>query len=281
MKVDRKELALALAMTPGIGGKTLTRIMAHNDLMHRGAEGMLRLSAEGLREEYRLTAKVAERLAASGMATLRSVRPLRDRLESLGVSLVTAADASYPSLVEAFDPDPPGVLFLYGNLKLLEAKTFCVLSSRNTSRAGLDLVERLAEERVLAGETLVGGHDTPEYQRSAVVPLRWGAPRVLCFDRGLFQALGSELQDEPFRAARLWRFRFDPKTDLAISPFRPEAKFIGVNNQVRDRLIASLSHRLEFVEVKPGGNMERLARMASKAGREVRLVGRDDASALP
>ena len=116
------------------------------------------------------------------------------------------------------------------------------------------------------------GHDRPEYQRSAVVPLRWGAPRILCLDRGLFQVLGDDLKNEAFRAARLWRYEFDPSTDLVISPFRPESGFIGVNNQVRDRLVASLSHRLTFVNVRPDGNMEKLARTAEKAGRQVTVV---------
>jgi predicted Rossmann fold nucleotide-binding protein DprA/Smf involved in DNA uptake len=93
-------------------------------------------------------------------------------------------------------------------------------------------------------------------------------------DRGLFRALGEDLNQEPFRAARLWRYQFDPLTDLAISPCRPELGFAGLNNQVRDRLIASLSDRLDFVEVNPGGNMEKLARQALAAGRKVRVSDR-------
>ena len=126
------------------------------------------------------------------------------------------------------------------------------------------------------GEVVVSGHDTPEYQRSALVPLRWGAPRILCLDRGLFPALGENLTEEPFRAARLWRYQFDPKTDLVVTPFRPESNYPkkSANNKTRDRLIASLSMRLDFVEVAPGGNMEALARMAIKAGRSVRVSDR-------
>jgi len=190
------------------------------------------------------------------------------------VSMLTSVDAHYPRLIEEFDADPPGVLFLYGNKKLLEAKTFSVLSSRNTLPASLELIEKLTEEGVLNGEILVTGHDTPEYQRSAIVPLRWGAPRILCLDRGLFKVLGDDLKDEAFRAARLWRYQFDPGTDLAISPFRPDADFIGINNKIRDRLVGSLSRRLDFVQIAEGGNMLRLARQALKAGRPVRVSDR-------
>jgi predicted Rossmann fold nucleotide-binding protein DprA/Smf involved in DNA uptake len=52
-----------------------------------------------------------------------------------------------------------------------------------------------------------------------------------------------------------------------VSPFRPDTKFIGVNNKVRDRLIASLSDRIDFVEVSDGGNMAKLQSQARLTGR--------------
>jgi DNA processing protein len=257
-----------------MGGRSVTRVLARNELLGRSPEEFLDLSPEAYREEYRLSKRAVENLAGGSATLTESVREVERRLNGLGVTLVTSADAHYPALVEEMDPDPPGVLFLYGNGRLLESRTFCVLSSRNARPADLDLIEKLTEEAVLEGEVLVTSHDKLEYQRSAVVPLRWGSPRILCLDRGLFQVLGPDLKDEAFRAARLWRYEFDPSTDLVVSPFRPEASFIGVNNKVRDRLVACLSRRLDFVHIAEGGNMAELARLAMKAGRPVRVSDR-------
>ncbi len=274
MKLPSRTFSLFLAMTPGIGGKSVTRILARNGLLGRTPNQFLDLSAEALREEYRLSAKAATALTTNVKHTLPEVAALEERLSGLGVALVTAADAHYPALIEEMDPDPPGVLFLYGNVKLLETNTFCVLSSRDSRPTELDMIEALTEKGVLAGEILVSGHDKPEYQRSAIVPLRWGSPRILCLDRGLFTVLGEQLKDEAFRAARLWRYQFDPTTDLVVSPFRPDADFAMANNRVRDRLVACLSRRLAFVQIAEGGNMERLARLALKAGRQVEVSDR-------
>jgi predicted Rossmann fold nucleotide-binding protein DprA/Smf involved in DNA uptake len=271
MSLPRRTFALHLAMTPGIGGRTVTRILARNELVGRSSDEFFKLSPEALQEEYRLNKKSTAALAT---AKLSETKKLEEQLSGLGVSLITAADAHYPALVEEFDPDPPGVLFFYGNTRLLEAKTFCVLSSRDSRAADLELIEKLTEEGVLNSEVLVTGHDRPEYQRSAVVPLRWGSPRILCLDRGLFKVLGEDLKNEAFRAARLWRYQFDPATDMVISAFRPHADFIGVNNQVRDRLVASLSRRLDFVIVNEGGNMDKLVRLALKSGRLTRISDR-------
>lgn len=259
-------------MTAGIGGRSVTRVVTRLGLIGMQPEAFLKLSPEAWKEEFRLTKRGCESLASAGEGGLAATALLQRRLDGLGVSWVTAADAHYPSLVEQLDPDPPGVLFLYGNLKLMEAKTFAVMSSRGTLPKDLERIERLAEEGVLGGEVLVSGHDRPEYQRSAVVPLRWGAPRILALDRGLFKVLGENLRDEAFRAARLWRYEFDPKTDLVVSPFRPDAGFIGVNNQVRDRLIGCLARRIDFVSVAANGNMARVAKLALKAGRPVRVA---------
>jgi predicted Rossmann fold nucleotide-binding protein DprA/Smf involved in DNA uptake len=271
VSLDHRTFALHLALTPGIGGKSVTRVLARNTLLGRTPLQFLALTPESWREEYRLSAKATENLRTRKDA-LRETSDLERRLEGLGVTLVTMADAHYPAMIEQFDPDPPGVLFLYGNQRLLNAETFCVLSSRNARLAQLDWIERLTEAAVLDGKILVTGHDRIEYQRSAVVPLRWGAPRILCLDRGLFRVLGEDLRNEAFRAARLWRYEFDPLTDLVVSPFRPEADFIGVNNQVRDRLVASLSSSLAFVHISEGGNMDKLARTGLKCKRTVRIV---------
>jgi len=263
-----RSLSLHLALTPGIGGRTVARVVARNELLGRTPVQFLKLAPEVWREEYRLTAKTADNLFTAKTSDTEAAE--RD-FAAKGLGWITAADAHYPERLEEFDTDPPGVLFVYGNQRLLSSDTFCVLGSRGTTPAGLDQIESLTESGVLAGEVLVSGHDRPEYQRSAVVPLRWGSPRILCLDRGMYEVLGPDLKSEAFRAARLWRYEFDPKTDLVVSPFRPSAGFHGVNNQVRDRLVAGLSRRIDLVNVAPKGNMERIGKMALKCQRPLRV----------
>lgn len=270
-----REFALTLALTPGCGGKTTARILSRNELLSRSPQEFFALPEESLIEEYRLPMKLAKHLANRPKEEIREQQAMRKRLDELGVVWCTVLDAGYPALVDQMDPDPPGVLFLYGNTKLLESATFAVLSSRKGMRSDLDQIESLAEEGVLKGQVLVAGHDTTEYQRAAVVPLRYGSPRILCLDKGLFPVLGHDLSQEAFRSARLYRYQFDAKTDLVVSPFRPESEFIGVNNRLRDKLVACLASRLDFVKVAPGGNMEKLLKLACKAGRPVRVSDRN------
>lgn len=272
MNWPRSTFILHLSRAPGLGGKTLLRVLARNDLLGRTSVEFLSLSKANLIEEYGLREKAADWI--SGRKFERATFELKDKLDKLGVFLAASTDAHFPVRIEQFDPNPPPLIYLYGNGNLLKTKTFSVLASRGAPPAVRIAIEQWTESAVLAGETLVSGHNTNEYQASAIVPLRWGSPRILVFDRGIFPVLGEDLRSEPFRAARLWRFQFDPHTDLAISPFPPFGSFLGVNNQIRDRLIASLSDRIDFASITPGGNMETLARLALKAGRPVRVSDR-------
>lgn len=273
---SRRRLTLALALTPGIGGRSITRILTRIDLLGHSIKDFLACPAETLPDRYRMPKRAAAFWTDKKGEMLEDAEIMQNRLDPLGVSLMTAADAHYPRQIELFDPDPPGVLFLYGAQRLLESRTFCVLSSRQSSDTALREMEAIVEERVLTGQTVVTGHDTPEYQRAAVVPLRWGAPRVLVLDRGLFKVLGDDLRQEPFRAARLWRHEFDPRTDLVISTINPLRDYHPNSNRIRDRLIASLCQEIDCMEVREGGNMHRLAVQALKAGRPVRVSPRAD-----
>jgi DNA processing protein len=173
--------------------------------------------------------------------------------------------------VELMLDDPPGVLFVYGNLRLLDSRTFGVFASRQAGERALLQTEQLAEEGSLQGEVLVSGHTTPEYQRAAVVPLRWGAPRILVLDMGMRAALGDDLKEEPFRLARLWRYQFDPGTDLVVSTQPPDRSYHRNSNRIRDRLAAGLCARLDFPHLAPGGNMHQIALAALRSGRPVRI----------
>lgn len=271
MQPSRRTLVLALAQTRGIGGKTITRILTRLALSSESTAQFLALSAESLQEEFKIPQKTAIRWTENCHSLIAQAEKELARLDGLGVRIATAADPHYPRRLDEFDVSAPGLVYLYGNLALLERETVSVVSSRNPPFGTLDLMERAAEQHVMAGKVLVSSHDTEPYQRAAVVPLRWGAPRIMVLDSGLFDCLGPELRDEPFAAARLWRFQFDPRTDLAISAVSPRSGYHQNSNRIRDQIVFGLSLQVDIAWCAPGGNMESLAKLALKAGRKVRL----------
>ena len=137
-------------------------------------------------------------------------------------------------------------LWLYGNVRLLHSKLCCI--ERAFGRGpwdfdALSIIEQETETRILNAEVLVCGVHNEAHQRAAIVPLRWGAPRIVVFSGGVRFHLGENLLEEPFRAGRLWRYQWDPKTDLAVSRRAPRKlpTFARFNPTV-DRLILSLAN---------------------------------------
>ncbi len=265
----RRELELLLCLTPGIGGSRLARILHQIGVSRISPEQFLCLSEEALREDFGVPSASASALVKQREELKSKAEAYRELVKGKPVRLVTVQNPLYPKRLEEFCEDVPGFFFSYGNLRVLETKTFCVLASSKSPEKDLDRVERVAEEGVLAPRTLVTGVNTPAYQRSAVVPLRWGAPRILVLDRGLFEALGKDLSKEPFRTARLWRYRFDPQTDLVISAHRPFDGYAPGNNVRRDEIVVGLSDEVRVVYARQGGVVERLALRAQQLGRSV------------
>jgi len=143
---------------------------------------------------------------------------------------------------------PDAGLWLFGNVRLLGASLTCVTRAfgrPHQNPSDLDQIEQDTERAVLEGKVLVSGVHSPAHQRAAIVPLRWGAPRILVLSGGFQHHLGQNLKEEPFRAARLWRYQFDERTDLVISRRAPEKlpTFAQFNPTV-DRLIERITARL-------------------------------------
>jgi hypothetical protein len=136
-------------------------------------------------------------------------------------------------------------LWLFGNVRLLRADLAYVAATcelRDPPPCVFDAIEREAEELVLAGKVLVCGVHSPAHQRAAVVPLRWGSPRIVVLSGGFRHHLGPNLTDEPFRAGRLWRYQWDPTTDLAISRRAPDKMpTFATHNPTVDRMVARIA----------------------------------------
>jgi DNA processing protein len=150
-----------------------------------------------------------------------------------------------------FDQEPgyyqPAGLWLFGNVRLLDAKLAMIeqaFGPPDQAQDELDEIERLAERTVLGGNVLVTGVHSPAHMRAAVVPLRWGSPRILVVSGGFKHHLGENLNQEPFRAARLWRYQWDPRTDLIVSRRAPDKlPTFAQHNPTVDRLVAKLVSR--------------------------------------
>ncbi|MBI3663573.1 MAG: DNA-protecting protein DprA [Acidobacteria bacterium] len=140
---------LALALTPGLGARHAGKLLREL----RSPEAIFAASLTAL-ESFRLPAAVAQ--------AIHSQSPLRDAEKELaairknGCRLLTWDEPAYPHLLREIY-DPPPLLYIRGNLELLDRFSIAIVGSRRPTPYGVQMAERLARDLAERGLVIVSG----------------------------------------------------------------------------------------------------------------------------
>jgi len=258
-------LALLLLELPGVGERTLSRIMTAMRDQRAPAN-----PAELLRRDLGLGERSRAALHAEIRGGLHRTRTLADRLASEGVQMRLRGSPGYPSRIEHLCAAPPPVLFVHGDDALLSAPTIALLSSREITShlvAATVLATRCAVEEGLS--IVVGGMKSTHRIASSIARAARGR-RAVVLDRGILAGFSGNLRRDPFGLGPA-RLSFDGSTTLALSRFRPRDHAAPANGRKRDELISALGDILFIASARPGGETERLCTRAIDRGRCVLL----------
>ncbi len=149
-KSQEDQLAwLALALTPGMGPTRCFRAMRQL----RGAGRVFSASLTEL-EAAGLPAGAAQ-FVFNGRAR-RAAEEEMGRVREQGASLLTPEDEEYPGpLLEIYDPPP--VLWVRGDVKLLNEPGIAVVGTRHPSPYGAGMAEMLSRDLAKRGLTILSG----------------------------------------------------------------------------------------------------------------------------
>lgn len=262
---------LLLTLLPDVGRKTLRHVLTRQQVRRETPEEVVRLPAETLRTEYGLPERAIRALQTELELRTAAAAQLDAHLTRCGVRWLSFLDAAYPAALDEM-PEPPAVLFAYGNYALLQEPCFALLASHTVSAQGLQELETIAESLLEQGFVPLVSTTQPAYQRALLCAARRDAPYVLVLDRGLLSAFGDDLRSEPLRHARIWNAEFMPERALALSPFRPRDGWVASNSKYRDMLIAYLASAVIVVEARPNGFIVQLAQQLLTHGRRVYVL---------
>jgi DNA processing protein len=253
---DRKLAWLTLKLLPGLGSRSLLRLVRHFG------------SPEAV-----LSAKAAEIRGVTGLRP-HAVKALLDRqpsrdpvaewqaLENQGFDLVCLGDPEYPVNLAAIN-DPPVVLYAGGSLEPRDLVAVAVVGSRAASSLGMVFTERLSADLAQCGVTVVSG---------LAVGIDTAAHRGALRARGRTLAvLGCGLdQDYPRGNSELRQQIRDSGALLTEFPLGmpPEAGHFPARN----RIISGLALGVVVVEAAQRSGSLITARLALEQGREVFAV---------
>lgn len=249
---------LQLASVPGLGPRT------RRELVERfgDPQAVLAATAEALRGVGKLRSAVAEALLESSAD--EAVRILKACRKN-GVKLLPESDPHYPPLLGRID-DPPGILFVRGDLQPCDALAVAVVGARHATAYGHKVAKQLGGALARAGYTVVSGLargiDAAAHQGA----LAAGGRTLAVLGSGVLNIYPPEhrvLADEIQAAGAV------------ISELPPLAKPSQGAFPQRNRIISGLSLGVVVVQAAERSGAMITARLAGEQGREVFAVPGD------
>jgi len=253
--------ALRLAMVPGVGPRT------RRELLERfgSAEAVLDAAPSELRGVFGVGPKLCDRIATA-----------RDEIDAeaeialcqeRGVEILVDLDDAYPRMLREIH-DPPGVLFVRGQLDPQDALAIGIVGTRHATPYGLAQAERLAGSLARAGLTIVSGLARGVDGAAHRGALAAGGRTLAVLGSGVLNIYPPEhakLAEEVAEHGGL------------LSEAAPRAApMAGVFPQ-RNRIISGLSLGVIIIEAGDRSGALITARLANEQGREVfALPGRVD-----
>jgi DNA processing protein len=242
---------LRLALIPGIGAQTLTRLIAAF-----GTPGAVLAGGRGALAAH-LSPRQIDALVAGPDAEL--LARTEAWLDAPGHSLLTLADADYPALLREI-ADPPPLLYCKGRRELLGAPALAIVGSRNATAQGVRDAEAFAEALAGAGLTVVSGLALGVDAAAHRGGLRGAGSSIAVVGTGLDRiyparnrALAHQLAAE----------------GLIVSEFALGTRPLPGNFPRRNRIISGLARGVLVVEAAPDSGSLITARLAAEQGREV------------
>ena len=259
MTDERGAAVATLASLTGLGAGRLGLLLAHHDPV----DALRRLVvAEPLHPmvEHALRPVAS---AVRGSARAASVDDMARRLTDAGVAVVLPTDPDFPAQL-TLDPDPPGALFVRGDLGVLAARRVGVIGTRNATPSGLATARELGEALGDAGVAVVSG-----LARGIDAAAHAGVRRSAGGSAVAVVGCGPD-RPYPSRNAELWGWV--ASAGLLVSEYPPGTEPHAWRFPRRNRILAALCEILVVVESRERGGSLITAREALDRDVEVMAV---------
>lgn len=259
--MDSREAIVALNMVDGVGPVRLRQLLDH----FGEAEAILKASRAQLERVHGIGPELADSIATWEQKV--DLAGELKRIEQYGCKIVIQSDPNYPELLKQIY-DPPGVLYVKGELLEKDKNGVALVGSRMTTHYGIETARKLAYQLAYIGVTVVSGGargiDTASHQGA----LNAKGRTIAVLGTGInvvYPAENAELFERiAASGAVITQFPFNRQGDKQTFP-------------VRNRIVAGMTLGTVVVEANLNSGALITAGMAIENGRQVFAVpGRID-----
>ncbi len=147
---DHVAAEVLLSLVPGVGPRIRKTLLAH----FGSARAVLAAAPSELRDVSGIGAKISRAISTARREL--DVESELARCREHNITILVEADAGYPARLKEI-PDPPGVLFVHGNIVPADGLAVAIVGTRHATHYGLAQAERLAGGLSRAGYTIISG----------------------------------------------------------------------------------------------------------------------------
>ena len=259
--IDGRSAELLLTLTPGIGPRLRKAL-----LDHFGSAGAV-VSASA--SDLRAVRGVGQKLSRAIIASRREFdieAELRECQEN-GVQVVVESEPEYPAQLRNI-PDPPGVLFVRGEIRPTDGIAVAIVGTRHGTQYGIAQAEKLAAGLARSGCTIVSGLARGIDAAAHRGALKAGGRTLAVLGSGVLNIYPPEHESLASEVI---------KKGAIISENPPHSPPLAGAFPQRNRIITGLSLGVIVVEASERSGALISARHAMEQGREVFAVpGRVD-----
>ncbi|WP_243311617.1 DNA-processing protein DprA [Fundidesulfovibrio agrisoli] len=258
MNADAREelwASISLKHAPGLGPRTARKLL---DAYGCASEAVRRCRGwheRGLANSSQCQGFLAESWRGAAEAELRNA-------EEKGVPTLLWSDPRYPRRLREI-PDPPVFLYCLGDTSLLDNPCVAVVGSRDCSRYGLELAQRISLDLAESGVTIVSGLALGIDRQAHMSGLSGAGSSIAVMGTG---------PDLIYPASNRDVWKDLASRGLILSEFPPGTKPLAANFPLRNRIISGLSLGVLVVEAHSKSGSLITARLAMEQGREVFAV---------
>ncbi len=148
--LDRRSAELLLALTPGIGPRLRKTLMAH----FGSADAVISAAASDLRAVPGIGQKLSRNIVVARQEI--DVEKELEDCRANNVTVLVESEDAYPASLRSI-PDPPGVLFVRGQVLPSDGIAVAIVGTRHATQYGIAQAERLAAGLARCGYAIIRG----------------------------------------------------------------------------------------------------------------------------
>ncbi len=181
------------------------------------------------------------------MAWENNLKDFKDILESHNIHVLTICDQNYPQiLIKSLGKKSPPVLYLKGNIELLNKVSIGFCGSRQASLQGLNIAKGTAELLIQNNINLVSGYANGVDLEIHKTALESSGTTVFVLPEGILN----------FRIKNVLEKHWDWNNVLVVSQFDINDSWSVGNAMTRNNVICGLSEAMVLIEAREtGGSM--------------------------